>query len=55
MILIGFMVVPMLVGYVISKSIFYKLNENAFRNTVAIVIIAGSFIVITKEIFSHLN
>lgn len=55
LILIGFMVVPMLFGYVISKSIFYKLNENAFRNTVAIVIIAGSFIVITKEIFSHLN
>lgn len=55
LVLIGLMMVPVLIGYVVSRAIVNRLNEIAFRNAVTAVIIAGSFIVIGREIYSYLG
>lgn len=54
-ILIGIMMVPVLIGYGIARSIVNRLNETAFRHTVTAVIIAGSLVVIAKEVFSYIG
>ena len=54
-ILIGIMIIPVLIGYSVSKSIAKRLNETTFRHAVSVVIIAGSLVVIGKEVFSYIG